>query len=354
MITLVNEKFFHVESNKVLDNKNQDDIPLFKTQIMTYDKILKQSDVDANDSDASESLEYCNPRTIMSVFTHTEDYNSCKLVIPINYKPTRNIDVTTQKPEKPDTPIYIIAFPYNGFLRPLPSSPQYRIYQGMVCKSARYNIKLDTHKYNRILYMVVVPNVSLFTPDHKYHVDEISIELASYKSVYEGLDTVGFDMNSMTFTLHSDMTYETVWNQERLEEDAVDVNKIKETNLFDIYRPAPKKQISNRSNSTSEQRHKKPYVGNGNSSKTSSTTGYGDKKKYEKDNYSSSGKQNKKSNYNKKPSTSNKSSYSTDNYNDNSDIHIGTSLEDMMKKAFSDCGSKDLKRKQYSGNKSRR
>ena len=75
--------------------------------------------------------------------------------------------------------IYVVAFPFNGMIKPIPENPQYRIYKGLIATSAR-PFFFANHKYRKILYLVIEINKNLFNPDHKYHTDAINIDLESY------------------------------------------------------------------------------------------------------------------------------------------------------------------------------
>jgi hypothetical protein len=75
--------------------------------------------------------------------------------------------------------LYVVAFPFNGMIKPIPENPQYRIYKGLIASSVKpffYN----NRKYRKILYLIIEINKNLFKPDHKYFTEEINIELESY------------------------------------------------------------------------------------------------------------------------------------------------------------------------------
>lgn len=75
--------------------------------------------------------------------------------------------------------LYVIAFPFNGMIKPIPENPQYRIYRGLIASSAK-PFFFNNRKYRKVLYLVVEINKNLFNSDHKYHTDKIDIQLESY------------------------------------------------------------------------------------------------------------------------------------------------------------------------------
>ena len=75
--------------------------------------------------------------------------------------------------------LYIVAFPFNGMIKPIPDNPQYRIYKGLIATSAK-PFFFNNKRYRKVLYLVIEINKNLFKLDHKYHADEINIQLESY------------------------------------------------------------------------------------------------------------------------------------------------------------------------------
>ena len=75
--------------------------------------------------------------------------------------------------------VYVVAFPFNGMIKPIPENPQYRIYKGLIASSAK-PFFFNNRKYRKVLYMVIEINKNLFKPDHKYHTDSIKIDFESF------------------------------------------------------------------------------------------------------------------------------------------------------------------------------
>lgn len=83
--------------------------------------------------------------------------------------------------------IYVVAFPFNGMIRPIVQNPQYRIYKGLIASSAK-PFFYQSRRYRKVLYLIIEPNKNLFNKDHKYHTDSIDIALESF-SIYTDRDT---------------------------------------------------------------------------------------------------------------------------------------------------------------------
>ena len=89
------------------------------------------------------------------------------------------VDVRCHERGEDQANLFVIAFPFNGMIKPMVENPQYRIYKGFIASSVK-PFFFNNRKYRKILYLVVEVNKNLFKPDHKYHTDAVSITLESY------------------------------------------------------------------------------------------------------------------------------------------------------------------------------
>ena len=115
--------------------------------------------------------------------------------------------------------LYVIAFPFNGMIKPIPENPQYRIYRGLIASSAK-PFFFNNRKYRKVLYLVVEINKNLFKPDHKYHTDRIDIQLESY-ALFNDRETNERKTNCESFTLSiisADGEYVTDWKYETVDD----------------------------------------------------------------------------------------------------------------------------------------
>lgn len=108
--------------------------------------------------------------------------------------------------------LYVIAFPFNGMIKPIPENPQYRIYKGLIASSAK-PFFFNNRKYRKVLYLVIEINKNLFKPDHKYHTDSIDIQFDSY-ALFDDRETGEKKTNCESFKLSilsADGDYATNW-----------------------------------------------------------------------------------------------------------------------------------------------
>lgn len=108
--------------------------------------------------------------------------------------------------------VYVVAFPFNGMIKPIPENPQYRIYKGLIASSAK-PFFFNNRKYRKVLYMVIEINKNLFKPDHKYHTDSIKIDFESF-ALFDDRETGDKKTNCEKFSLiilSGDGEYATNW-----------------------------------------------------------------------------------------------------------------------------------------------
>lgn len=111
------------------------------------------------------------------------------------------------------TNTYLLAIPFNGIIKPIELDPKYRIYKGLMITS-RSGFNCNFSKYFKCLYLIVEPNLKLFNPEHKYHCDEIKIDIDTYDHSKVGythtVTTIRFDENgAVQYSEFTDETYKT-------------------------------------------------------------------------------------------------------------------------------------------------
>ena len=108
--------------------------------------------------------------------------------------------------------LYVVAFPFNGMIKPIPENPQYRIYKGLIASSAK-PFFFNNRKYRKVLYLVIEINKNLFNETHKYHTKSIDITLESFALINDR-ETEEKKTNCETFTLKitsAEGDYTTDW-----------------------------------------------------------------------------------------------------------------------------------------------
>ena len=76
-----------------------------------------------------------------------------------------------------DTDVYFIAIPFNGIIKPISKSYDFKIYKGFTVRNEKRNIEFEGKTYKKIAYMIVVPNSAVFDENHKYAKDELTLRV---------------------------------------------------------------------------------------------------------------------------------------------------------------------------------
>lgn len=137
-----------------------------------------------------------------------------------------------------DTDVYMVAIPFNGIIKPVERSYDYRIFRAVIVKSDKRDIEFEGAFYKNIMYMIVVPNMQLLLKeDHKYRKDALTFKFSSVtresvKGVYESKET------EVTLTFTKEGLVSSV-KETGVEDDYAD-DFTKKGQLFPIYKPSEK------------------------------------------------------------------------------------------------------------------
>lgn len=130
------------------------------------------------------------------------------------YQPQIDIRCHTHGEDRAN--IYIVAFPFNGMIRPLEEDPRYRIYKGLIASSAK-PFFFNNKKYRKILYLVVEVNKNLFKEGHKHHTDSVVMDLESFALFDDrddGKKKTNYEKCSITFmsagNVFTDWSYKVI------------------------------------------------------------------------------------------------------------------------------------------------
>lgn len=166
------------------------------------------------------------------LFTQEDNFNKENTRILVDWKTGRPfVKIHQGERNQYDTPVYIIAIPYNGFIIPVEKSPMYRIYKAINVKADRRNIEFEDKKYNQVMYLTVVPNTKMMT-------DEKSVLLTVDCYSKDKDDTI---KTTWTITFNSDMD-KTFIEQTSEITDPIDQTQYKGIKTFQIFTgPKPKK-----------------------------------------------------------------------------------------------------------------
>lgn len=75
--------------------------------------------------------------------------------------------------------LFVIALPFNGILKNIPSDPKYRILKALILKDN----SSEEWATRSILYLVLHINYGLFAPKHPYHTDKIHLEFSAFNKM---------------------------------------------------------------------------------------------------------------------------------------------------------------------------
>lgn len=242
MLTFVNEELFSYATKHEINSQTKKDILQLSVStsnfLVTYakgskmdkyhnpqqdQKINKNHDIDMRDNPNIIPIN----REILSVNYISDaqaETPSLLMEQPTSLKVTdnaRGIPQVTVRCLKDNSDnksdIYVVAFPFNGMIQPIPEDPRYRIYKGMIMSSVR-PFYFKGRRYRKILYLVVEPHRALFNVNHKYHTDTIELKLESY-AIYKDKDTGEEKTNHETFHLNMmQNSFDYGWEYEIMDE----------------------------------------------------------------------------------------------------------------------------------------
>ena len=286
MLTFVNEELFSYATKHEVNAQTKKEILQLSVSTSNYlvtyakgskmdkyhnpqqdQKINKNHDIDMRDNPSIVPIN----REILSVNYVSDDQasNPSQLMNqPTSLKVTENnrgipqVSVRCLKDNSENkSDIYVVAFPFNGMILPIPEDPTYRIYKGMIMSSVR-PFYFKGRRYRKILYLVVEPHRALFNQNHKYHTDTISLKLESY-AIYKDKDTGDEKTNHETF--HLDMMQNSCnygWEYEIMDE-AFRIEAVPDKPLWVTFKFTQKDSNKNQSHrqNTQNQDSDNPFSG---------------------------------------------------------------------------------------------
>lgn len=142
--------------------------------------------------------------------------------------------------------LYVVAFPFNGLLVPIPEDPKYRIYKGTLV-SSRHSFWYKGRKYRKVVYFVIEPNLNLFDPTHKHHTDEIAFKFEAM-----GIYTDKHDDNrkktnheTMCVTVTDREGNFTVTREHEVIDEAVNLDPLTAESLWHTFEFEPRERRNN-------------------------------------------------------------------------------------------------------------
>ncbi len=218
MLNIINQELFNFKSSE--------------KEVPNQEK-LHQLDIFTTPQASRQIKDEVRGRQILRLLSSSKEYTSFKQSISVrdNENGKRSILIRANDNVRRDANVFLIAFPFNGVIKPIEYSKQYRIYKGLIASSDSRNIQFKNKKYQKILYLVIEPNMNLFNEDHKYHTDEINITIEAYSHCEgDAPDKDDFNIqNKLVLNITKDQfTVENGYDKV----PAVDTSKYRECQLY--------------------------------------------------------------------------------------------------------------------------
>lgn len=222
MLNIINQELFNFKSSEK-EAANQE--KLYQLDIFTTPQASRQ---------IKDEL---RGRQVLRLLSASKEYTSFKQSISVrdNENGKRSVLIRANSFSKRDDNVFLIAFPFNGIIKPIEYSKQYRIYKGLIASSDSRNIQFSNNKYQKILYLVIEPNMNLFDQDHKYHTDNINIEIEAYSRCDDNdpdKDRCSVQ-NKLTLNITKDQ-FSCNTTSDKVE--AIDTSKFRDTQLYKQFR----------------------------------------------------------------------------------------------------------------------
>ncbi len=220
MINIVNKELFDFKD--FIREADQGREKLHQLDIFTTPQATKFS--------SSNSKIVSNSRQLLRLSSQSENYKDYKHSISVrdNANNKRSVLIRANERVRRDANIFLVAFPFNGLVKPIEFSKQYRIYKGYIATSDSFNILFNNRKYKRVLYLIIEPNMNLFTEGHAFETSKIDIDIESVAYSKQGGETV-----SIKETLNISITADDyTTSMEREEVEPVDMSIYKGTQMY--------------------------------------------------------------------------------------------------------------------------
>ena len=259
MLKIINEDLF---SYSTWTGTNMNGEPCFRLTVTSSNKIVRlleskdqQKGQRGYMGDAMAPTAPIN-RELLKLSAPDQNYNNYPMSMKVydNEKGIPNVELRALTPDRDNRAnIYLIAFPFNGFLKCIPESPLYRIYKGALVTSAK-KFWFNDRKYKKVLYLIVEPNLNLFKPDHKYHQEKIDVTIEAYATFKDReknyAESTSHD--TMTVTFINGAGEYTVDMESEVLDGRVELPAEPDKQLWTTFRFIPKDQNGNPINNNTQ------------------------------------------------------------------------------------------------------
>lgn len=173
MYTLINEDLFSFRFTQ--DSGQQSNFPhqmeiCSANELVRYPKEEEQEP--STNGQVVVNMQKTTPiyRKILSVFSVDDDFTNHPMSYRaqwnvFNERPNPFVSIRCHDRGDDHANLFIIAFPFNGRLKPIPPSNQYRILKGTIVSSVK-NFWYRNTKYRKVLYLIIEPNADHIDPEN--------------------------------------------------------------------------------------------------------------------------------------------------------------------------------------------
>ena len=185
MITFINESLIKIEEIKK-ENASKKSKKIYS--VISNAKILQRA-VDKKDAEKTYIKKITAP--VADIIADDDTYQSNRTTfVSTKRRKNDNVKIITDPNAPFDSHCIVVAFPYNGILKPFPEKMPFRIIRAFIAHSHFYTISFEGKKYNKCLYMVIVPNMQLLEETAKFKKDKLYFKIDSFEPVkpIEGQD----------------------------------------------------------------------------------------------------------------------------------------------------------------------
>lgn len=206
MYTLINEDLFSFRFTE--DSGQQSNFP-HQMEICSANELVRYPKEDeeepVKEGDVVINMQKTIPinRKILSVYSVDDNFTNHPMSYRaqwnvFNERPNPFVSIRCHDHGVDRTNLFIIAFPFNGRLKPIPPSKEYRILKGTIVSSVK-NFWYQNKKYRKVLYLIVEPNKDFLDGS-----GEVTMTLEGY-GIYHDLHNDGIEMTkhetlTLTFT----------------------------------------------------------------------------------------------------------------------------------------------------------
>ena len=234
MLNIVNELLFSFNTEKKTNLKSNEEF--YKLSINTSTKVVRKN---PQTGEPGHSI-----RTFACLTSPEKSYTDYNMIIKSydNEYGKRSVMFRAVKESNYNANIFVIAFPFNGIIKPIPRDKKYRIHKGMISMSDEYSISFNNKKYRKILYLVIEPYMKIFEGDADHEaVDELVIPLESYSIIKDKDNPIATATKSNYDAMFLHITkdgYTIEWKNGEVE--YTDMTQYKNIPLYNLYSWHPK------------------------------------------------------------------------------------------------------------------